>query len=317
MMQRPSAQTAASAGLKRQQLWGCLAIFGSAFFFYLATTTIRWSQAHTAIDPAFFVIVRFFLGFTVVSTSLLLHRQALWPRKFRYLLGRTIANCLAVYCFFKAVALTSVAEANILNMTYPVFIAVFTWMFLRAQRDGVTLVLVAIAMAGIWLLLKPGKIGWNPDLVWGLASGVSAAFSLTFLNLARQHDASETILLVMFGLGTVIMLGLFYDRLFVPDRTAFFFLMVSALFGVGGQYLLTFGFRYVTALEGGIISSTRILLAAFLGPYLAAENPLSAAGWIGALLIFGANVLLAVRKGRSPAGSANPIGEPVSAGKKI
>ncbi|MFY9943849.1 MAG: DMT family transporter [Desulfobacterales bacterium] len=309
-------QPTASAGLKRRQMWGCLAIFGSAFFFYLATTTIRWSQAHTAIDPAFFVIVRFFLGFSVVGTSLLLHRQAVRPRKFRYLLGRTIANCLAVYCFFKAVALTSVAEANILNMTYPVFIAVFTWMFLRTQRDGLTLVLVAVAMAGIWLLLKPGNIGWNPDLVWGLASGISAAFALTFLNLARQHDTSETILLVMFGLGTLIMLGLFYDRIFVPDRTAFFFLTACSLFGVAGQYLLTFGFRYVTALEGGIISSTRILLAAVLGPYLVAENPLSVAGWIGALLIFSANVLLAIRKGRNPAGNADPMGVAVAVGKK-
>jgi len=302
MMQRPSAQTAASGGLKRQQLWGCLAIFGSAFFFYLATTTIRWSQAHTAIDPAFFVIVRFFLGFTVVSTSLLLHRQALWPRKFRYLLGSTIANCLAVYCFFKAVALTSVAEANILNMTYPVFIAVFTWMFLHAQRDGVTLVLVAIAMAGIWLLLKPGKIGrFLIDLP---QSGPPA-------RRLRNHPAGH----VWTGNGDHA--GPVLRPAFRARSDGVFFLMVSALFGVGGQYLLTFGFRYVTALEGGIISSTRILLAAFLGPYLAAENPLSAAGWIGALLIFGANVLLAVRKGRSLAGSANPIGVPVSAGKKI
>jgi hypothetical protein len=95
MMQPTPSQRAASADFKRQQLWGCLAIFGSAFFFYLATTTIRWSQAHTAIDPAFFVIVRFFLGFSVVGTSLLLHRQAVRPRKFRYLLGRTIAHCLA------------------------------------------------------------------------------------------------------------------------------------------------------------------------------------------------------------------------------
>ena len=303
----PLVESSASGLWKRRQLWGCLAIFGSAFFFYLATTTIRWSQAHTAIDPAFFVLMRFLLGLLVVGTSLLLHRQPVRPRKLRFLLGRAISNCFAVYCFFKAVALTSAAEANILNMTYPVFIAVFTWLFLRAQRDGVTLMLVVMAMGGIWLLLKPGAIGWKPDLVWGLASGFSAAFSLVFLNLARQHDSSETILLVMFGLGALIMLGLFYDRLFMPDRTALFFLMVCSLFGVGGQYLLTYGFRYVTALEGGIISSTRILLAALLGPWLVAEPMLSLAGWGGALLIFSANVLLAMRKSRLP-----PV-----AGKKI
>ena len=309
MAHHPPAESSASAGWQRRQLWGCLAIFGSAFCFYLATTTIRWSQAYAAIDPAFFVLMRFVLGFVVVGTSLLLHGHPVWPRKLRFLLGRAVSNCFAVYCFFKAVALTSAAEANILNMTYPVFIAVFTWLFLRSQRDGVILALVVVAMVGIWLLLKPGEIGWKPDLIWGLASGISAAFSLVFLNLARQQDASETILLVMFGLGALIMLALFSDRLFMPDRTAFFFLMVCSLFGVGGQYLLTYGFRYVTALEGGIISSTRILLAALLGPWLVAEPMLSVAGWSGALLIFSANVLLAMRKGRLPTVGGKKITE--------
>jgi hypothetical protein len=46
-----------------------------------------------------------------------------------------------------------------------------------------------------------------------------------------------------------------------------------------------------------VISSSRILLAALLGPWLAAEPALGPAGWIGALLIFMANVVLAVRKG--------------------
>ncbi|MCP3954481.1 MAG: EamA/RhaT family transporter, partial [Desulfobacterales bacterium] len=72
-----------------------------------------------------------------------------------------------------------------------------------------------------------------------------------------------------------------------------------AAFGIAGQYLLTLGFRYVTAVEGGIISSTRILLAALLGPILVAEPALTIAGWLGALLIFGANVVLAARKTKS------------------
>ena len=64
---------------------------------------------------------------------------------------------------------------------------------------------------------------------------------------------------------------------------------------MAGQFLLTIGFRYVTAVEGSIISSMRILLAALLGPLLAGEPALAAAGWVGAMLLFGANAMLAVR----------------------
>jgi drug/metabolite transporter (DMT)-like permease len=63
-----------------------------------------------------------------------------------------------------------------------------------------------------------------------------------------------------------------------------------------GQYLLTYGFLYVTAVEGAVISSSRILIAALLGPLLVADPPLTAAGWLGALILFAANVFLAVRK---------------------
>ncbi len=75
-------------------------------------------------------------------------------------------------------------------------------------------------------------------------------------------------------------------------------LLICSLFGIGCQYLLTLGFRYVTAVEGSIISSSRILMAAILGPWIAQDPPLVVSGWIGALLIFLANVTLAVRKTR-------------------
>ena len=52
----------------------------------------------------------------------------------------------------------------------------------------------------------------------------------------------------------------------------------------------------MTAVEGAVISSSRILLAALLGPLLVADPPLSLAGWAGAPIIFAANVALALRR---------------------
>jgi hypothetical protein len=51
----------------------------------------------------------------------------------------------------------------------------------------------------------------------------------------------------------------------------------------------------VTAVNGSIISSSRILLAALLGPLLVADPHLTLVGWLGALLIFAANAALALR----------------------
>ena len=283
---------------RKWQVIGCLCVFASAFFFYMATAVIRWARHTVVIDPSFFAFARFLLGFFIICALLLLRRQGLKPRRYDLLIGRTLFNCLAVYCFYQAVALTSLAEGNILNMTYPIFLAVLSWVFLKSQRDLMEIFMVVLAFAGIWLILSPARL--NPDInnLWGLASGTFAAAAILYLNMSRQHHDSETVLFYMFGLGTVFMYILFHENIFVPDAAQARYLLICALFGVGGQYLLTLGFRYVSALEGGIISSSRILMAAVLGPWVASDPPLIWAGWLGALLIFSSNIYLTYRKAR-------------------
>ena len=283
---------------KTTEILGLAAVFFSAFFFYLSTAVIRWSQAHVNIDPSFYVFTRFLLGFLVVCTVHVSSNARIRPLNFHLLIGRTVANGIAVYCFYRAVTLTSVAEANILNMTYPLFIALFSWIFLKDQRDSVALAAVMVAFVGVWLILAPGEMHMGLDNLWGLASGVSAAAAIVYLNLSRQYHDTHTILFFMFGLGAVIVFALFYRHMFIPNAQELFYLLLCAGFGIGGQYLLTLGFRYVTAVEGSVISSSRILLAALLGPVLVSDPALQLAGWFGALLIFSANVVLALRKVR-------------------
>jgi drug/metabolite transporter (DMT)-like permease len=248
------------------------------------------------VDPAFFVFARFILGFAVVSAAMSVRGHKIKVHRWRLLIGRTVGNTLSVFCFYKAVSLTTVAEANILNMTYPLFVTVFSWIFLSRQRDLAATLILMVAVVGVWLVLSPGKIGLNMGNLWGLASGMLGAAAIIYLNLSRQQHDTHTILFFMFGLGSLGIFLLFHEHIFVPDFREFLFLVSCAACGVIGQYLLTIGFRYVTAVEGSIISSSRILLAAVLGPYLVADPPLSLAGWIGALMIFGADVLLAYRK---------------------
>jgi len=278
------------------RLVGGWAVFLSAFSFYLSTVVIRWSQAEVSLAPSYFVFTRFLLGFLVVCAVMAYRRQLPRPRSYHLLLGRTVFNCVAVYCFYMAVNYTSVAEANILNMTYPVFVAIISWFLLRRQRDPVALVMVAVAFAGIWLILAPGKIDFKTANLWGLASGLSASLSMTYLNISRQVHDTDTVLFFMFGLGSLLIFIIFKGDFYWPDSQELYYLGLCAASGVAGQFLLTIGFRYVTVVDGSIISSLRILLAALLGPFVVGELPLNAEGWMGALLLFGANALLALRR---------------------
>jgi drug/metabolite transporter (DMT)-like permease len=279
-----------------RQAIGWFCVFGSAFFFYLATLIIRWAEPHVTIDSAFYVFGRFLLGFIIVSTSMILKKSKLQPKRYHYLIGRTVANTIAVFCFYKAVEMGSVAEANILNMTYPLFVAVFSWFFLREQRDLLSIIVVVVAFVGVWLISAPGDINASWANLWGLSSGITAAAAIIYLNISRRYHDSQTILFFMFGLGAILIFIFFHRTMFIPNFKEFIFLLGCSLAGVLGQYLLTYGFLYVTAVEGSIISSSRILLAALLGPILVADPSLTITGWCGALLIFSANATLALRK---------------------
>jgi len=289
-------QNSSIAPLISKQLVGWLAIFSSAFFFYLATVVIRLGKGYVTIDSTYYVFARFATGFIVVAGLLVLQKQRVRPVKYHYLIGRTVANTIAVFCFFRAVDMGSLAEANILNLTYPLFVAIFSWFFLRGQRDIRTIGILIMAFAGIWLILSPENFQFGEANLWGLCSGIAAAAAMIYLNTSRRYHDSQTILFFMFGLGSLIIYVLFSSSIFLPSRLELFFLLSCALSGVLGQYLITFGFRYVTAVEGSIITSSRILLAAILGPVLVSDPALTLTGWCGALLIFAANIALAMGK---------------------
>lgn len=280
-----------------RKIWGWLAVFGSAFFFYFATVIIKMAKEDVDIDVSYFAFCRFVLGFCVVAAIMKVKKQKVRPVNYHYLIGRMLGNTAAVYCFYQAASLGSVAEANILNMTYPLFVALASWFIFKAQRDKAAIVFVIIACLGVWLVLAPeGGIDIAISSIWGLLSGLAAAAAIVYLNLARRDHDSHTILIFLFGLGAVLMAVFFHDQMFWPNGREFFYLAVCSVVGISGQYLITFGFRFVTAVEGSVISSTRILLAALLGPILLAEPVLSLLGWGGALLIFAANVGLALRR---------------------
>ncbi len=281
--------------LVTRQAIGWLAVFGSAFCFYLATVIIRWGNGIVAIETSYYVFARFLLGFLVVCATMLVAGQRLAPRRNHFLFGRAVANTIAVFCFYKAIETGTLAEANILNMTYPLFVALFSW-FLLKEHDGFALVIVILAFVGIWLILSPGTMTVQWSSLWGLASGVTAAAAMIYLNVSRRYHDSQTILFYMFGWGMVAIFLLYRQDLFWPGRVEFLYLASCSIMGVLGQYLLTYGYLFVSAIEGSIISSSRIMIAALCGPLLVGDPAMTVSGWGGALLIFVANSALALRR---------------------
>ncbi len=276
--------------------FGRLALFSSEIFFYLASVAVRWSQdAHLELSSTFFVFVRFLIGFLLASSVLAAKRQSPRPHQFPMVLGRALFYVAAVFCFFKSVETTTAAQGNILNMTYPMYTALFAWLFFKQKRDLGAIGMAGLAFVGMALVIAPTNMTFEWGTVWGIASGLLTGFAVIFLNLARQQNKTEVVLFFVFGIGSVLLYAIFGHEFFLPNRLEFLYLGGAGLVGVIGQYVLTLGARYVSPVEGSMISSSRILFAAFLGPLICSDPALSLTGWIGAICIFAANAYMILR----------------------
>jgi len=277
-------------------------ILVSAFCFYFSTVPIKLSQnlLDSEIPVGAFVAFRFGVGFILLSLFFLFKREYFVVEDYRFVVGRALTNFIAVWLFFMGVSLTTASEGNILNLTFPIFVSLISLKVFADEKDYAAVWLSVLAFVGIYLVAKPEGLGFRPESLWALGSGIVASSSVIFLKLARANHNPFIILFYMFAIGTVLSLILFYQDLMLIDYSqSLVYVLAAGICGFIAQYCVTEGIKYITAAEAGIVATTRILIAAILGPYVALEMPLNTIGWVGALIIFSVNVRLYMRPSSS------------------
>jgi drug/metabolite transporter (DMT)-like permease len=186
--------------------------------------------------------------------------------------------------FFYGVEYTSITNANMLNMTYPVFIFMLAPLFWDQKIKIPALFYLMLTMTGIYLVIRPDFANLNPGDIFALLSAIVAAFAIITLAMAREHESTIIIVFYLMAIGFVIN-GLWMIPVFVlPDGIQFFHLIMSGIFGVMGQTFLTMGYKTISARTGSMISSSRIVFAAMLGFFVFAEE-ISFPIWVGGLMI--------------------------------
>lgn len=277
----------------------------SAFLFYAATFFVHMGEEISPTSPVYYLAGRLWLGYLLIVAWLrfsVKEKNAHPPGgKKSWLYHRAIWNIIAVLFFYMGVSYGSVTGANILNMTYPAFVALLSIMLLDEKVKAAGWAGVLLALVGAWFALQKEDGGFIRGDFFGLLSAVTAAVALVYLRKCRQGAYStEMILLYVFKIGFWATLGPVVYLLWSSspaeiERGALYCIAGSAIVGVGGQVALTYGYRYVTALQGSILSATRIIIALVAGALLLSHE-VNFSNISGAALIFGANVILAYRK---------------------
>lgn len=258
----------------------------SAICFYGTSLFVKFGS------PEDLIFARFVVGFIIISVLLCFRPQSLKITRGRLILGRAVFNFVATYAFFKTVSIAGASFGNVMSMTYPIFASILSFIFL--PKDYGAYIASFVAFIGIYLVSDPGHASFDAT-IWGLTCGFFGALSILSLNVISRENSSLVVLFYLFLVGSIASLLLFD----IPSLQNIEMLIGCGIIGFLGQHFLTLGSRFLTAVESGIVSTSRILIAVIISPLLFEGEFLGYIGAFGALLILLSNLFLIVRKSRS------------------
>ena len=239
--------------------------------FATATVFAKFVTNSSDIPAIEITFSRLILGVILATLYMLKTRTSFIPKRIPLVIARAILSFSALITFFYSVEHSSVTNANMLNMTYPIFIFLVAPLFKLEKLHKISLLFLGMAMIGIYLVIFPDFSHINKGDVIGLLSGIFGAFSIITLSIAREHDSTILIVFYLMAIGTVINVFMLAPVFVMPHISDLPFLIASGLAGVSGQVLLTMGYKHVTAKAGSMVSSSRIIFASAMGFFFFSE----------------------------------------------
>jgi len=233
--------------------------------FAAATVFAKFVTNHADIPATELTFFRVTIGVLITGLYMIKTGTSFIPNKFFWVIIRAIFSFTALITFFYAVKFSSITNANMLNMTYPVFIFLLAPVFRLERIKGAALVFLIMAVIGIYLIVFPDFSNINKGDVVGLISGITGAVAIIALSKARHYDSTVLIVFYLMAIGSFINTIMVIPVFVMPGLRDLAILLISGIIGVTGQLLLTSGYKYITARTGSMVSSSRIVFAAIFG----------------------------------------------------
>ena len=280
-------------------------LFGFAPVFIRQARSYDWWVSHTLIARYGLAIVGILLLRRLFYSGV--DSSSLKPANRRLLFWRAVFGGSAVLCYFAAIQLLGAAKGTLLNYTHSVFANLFAFLFLAHRPPKAYWPCLALALAGLWLVINPTFDGFSWPEAMGLFSGMLGGAAILTVKELRKTDHALTIfsaqtlgglLFILPALALESRQGLWQMEGARLESAGWIALGMLALLSMVGQLFFTHGYRHTTVALGTVMSLITPLLAtvcgwAFLGEYLG-KNVI-----IGGFLIISGTLMTGIVENRS------------------
>ena len=285
-----------------KRVLGVLFISLSALFFTLSTVFAKYVNLASDLSPAVITLFRFMVGTVVIGAYVCIKRADIRPVRLDLIVWRAVLNSISLILFYFGVQLSTVSKANLLNMTFPVFVFLFSPFINRDRPTAVQCLFLGLTLFGMYLVILPDFSQVNAGDLLALLSAVSGGAAVGVLKESRKADEPAAILFYLMVVGLAVNLPFALPALRLPPAALWKDLLLSGLCGMLGQVFTTIGAVYFSASTASLIASTRIIFAVGIGVWLFLDplplRVLLGAGLI-ALSLAGVSGILPWRKPRA------------------
>jgi drug/metabolite transporter (DMT)-like permease len=211
---------------------------------------------------------------------------------------RSLSGTVSMFCLFIAVTMIPLADLTAITFTSPMFLTVLAMVFLGERIHRFRWTALGVGFVGVLITIGPHlsfASGASAGVVIALVNAVFSAIAMMFLRRMAVGEHAITItfyfsLTFMTCAGLTAFLGWP-----APTPTQWLLIAGAGLFGVFGQLLMTYAYRYAEASTIAPLDYSNMILAVLLGYFFFDEIP-SLSVWIGAPLIVGAGLIILWRE---------------------
>lgn len=255
------------------------------------------------------VLFRNVIGIVFIMSTLLRKPLNNKGGRFGLLMFRGITGTLALYALFYNMGEIGLGKSITFIQTSPIFIAIFSMIFLKERLSLPGWIAIFIGFGGILLIFRPDLTSKPLNNFLGIFNGVFAAAAYTSVRELKKHYDTRSIVLSFMSWGIILPV---LSMLFAPfiDNEKFEFIVSPFVWPTGAQWfwLLMVGITamlgqvYITKAYGeekaGIISTVgyvNIPFAIFLGVVLGDKLP-DILEVTGIVLIIVSGVVISIRR---------------------
>jgi drug/metabolite transporter (DMT)-like permease len=277
----------------------------AAFVFSLADILTKYLTSQISIMQIAFI--RFLLGGIILWPILSSRGISLRGNQTKILILRGLCGTLSFFCLLQSIALIPLANAIVLFYTFPLFVALFSFLLFKTSIEKGELLLIGVGLLGIYILIDPDFHNFNTGYIFGILSSGLGGMAMVLIHKARQTNGPLIIYFYFCLMGGILSFPFFVKGFEVPIFHHGILLVLLGLMLLVGQVLMNQAFKFCKASEGSLIMMSEIVFAGIAG-FLIFKDPLTFHFLMGAFLIIGSGIGLNLmsRKSRHSPVSSNP-----------